>query len=275
MRTSFLQHLLEWLRGEPWVLAVWVDSRLTAPGSGDVDEVALHLAVEGPFAQAAGAWAASLPDLAYTGPEPHGWTLITADGVEWRLCLHGAGDDVGASHLQPVFDRRAPSPPAGPAAPERDRVSAPAQPDLAAMAGGFWRDLYRAGRAIRAERPLTAHHWLFACGGHLVDLYRAALAPDSGGRGWIGADEVPGLLRALEPVREALSAPVECRAQRRAAHRLAETFEGLVLPLCRRVGAAYPMALRTLAFRSLEPPGQSADASGPGSGTGSGSGTKV
>jgi len=301
MSPSFLQQLLGRLRQEPGVRAVYIDRRATAPGSGEVEEVALHLAVEGPFAQAVRTWAASLPDLAYRGAEPHGLTLITADGVEWRLVVHGARAALDGGCLQPVFDRRAQ--PAGgdegesgAGAGERSSgVERPvsdagqAQPDLAVMAGAFWRDLYRAGRAIRAERPLTAHHWLFACGGHLIDLYRLALDPGCEGRGWVDADEVPGLLRALEPVRESLAAPVECRAQRRAAHRLAEAFEGLVLPLCRRIGVEYPMALRTLAFLSLDaerggpgpeaaqPPGGPGSGSGSGSarGGGSGRGTKV
>lgn len=285
MSPSFLQQLLGRLRQEPRALAVYVDSRLTAPGIGEVDEVALHLAVEGSFAQEVGAWAAALPDLVYSGAEPHGWTLITADGVEWRLCLHGPGAEFGGGGTQPVFDRRTGRPAAAPTAESRQAAAVRSgPPDLAAVAGAFWRDLYRAGRAIRAERPLTAHHWLFACGGHLIDLYRLALEPDSGERGWIDADTVPGLLSSVEPVREFLSAPLEGRAQRRAAHRLAEAFEGLVLPLFRRIGLDYPMALRTLAFASLEADRaaggakaatHSPEAPDAGAGTGSASGTKV
>ncbi|MFO7273554.1 MAG: hypothetical protein DIU55_001650 [Bacillota bacterium] len=272
MSPSFLQALLTRLREEPAVLAVYVDRSSSEPDSGEVHEVTLHLAVEGAFAQGVGAWASALPDVIYSGPEPHGWTVITADGVEWRLCLC-AGADVPAG-LEPVFDRREPR--GGPAAPPKAAGAAQggaAVPDLAALVGAFWRDLYRAGRAIRAGRTLTAHHWLFTCGGHLIDLYRLALQPDSPGRGWVGADEVPGLARALEPVRPFLSAALEGRSQRRAAHKLAEAFEGLVLPLCQRLGLAYPMALRTLAFRSLEPE-PTPDVPGPGSGADPGSRAK-
>ncbi|OTA41745.1 MAG: hypothetical protein A6D92_04130 [Symbiobacterium thermophilum] len=289
MSPSFLQQLVDRLRQEPRVLAVYVDRGLTAPRTGEVQEITLHLAVEGSFAQAADAWAASLAELVYSGPESHGWTLITPDGTEWRLCFHGPSADFAEEGLQGVFDRRAPSrvregAQEG-ASPSPGGAAGQAQTDVAAVAAAFWRDLYRAARAIRAGRALTAHHWLFACGGRMIDLYRLALQPGPSGRGWEGADEVPGMARALEPVREFLSSPLDCPAQRRAARRLGEAFEGLVLPLCRRIGATYPMALRTLTFRALEPEPDAAggggaaphpsDATARGRGSGSGSGMNV
>lgn len=225
MSAEFLQQLLHRLRQEPAVQGTRVAEERS--GSGEADRVDLHVAAGPDFAPGLPPWIGSLPGCVYSGLEPHGWTLISADGVEWRL------------HLP--------------------KPSGRAEVDLSALGGDFWRDLYRAGRAIRQARPLTAHRWLFACGGRLIDLYRAALAPGSTGAGWEGAEEVNGLLDALEPVRTALSAPLDVREQRRAAHRLATAFEALMLPLCERLGLAYPMALRNLAFGQLD-----AAAAGPG-----------
>jgi hypothetical protein len=237
MSGEFLQRLLQRLRQEPAVLDVRVAGE--PAGSGEADRVDLHVSAGPGLAPGLPAWTRTLPGCVYSGSEPHGWTLISGDGVEWRLHLQPAGGASGLAdgRLHPAGD----SPSSG-----------WSEEDLPALAGDFWRDLYRAARAIRQARPLTAHRWLFACGGRLIDLYRAALAPGSAGRGWEGAEEVPGLLSALERVRSALGAPLDVRDQRRAAHRLATAFEALVLPLCERLGVAYPMDLRNLAFAQLD-----------------------
>jgi len=236
MSAEFLHSLLRKLHADPRVLAAYV--------GGDVTRVDLQLTVAPDFRRGLAGWLAPLADLAYSGPEPHGWTVVTADGVEWFLHLCAPTEPLPQEGLQPVFDRR----PAAPAPAAGDAAGL----DLADLAGAFWRDLHRAASALEQERPLTAHRWLEACGAHLINLYRTALAPDQPGSGWEGADAVPGLLAALEPVREVLSVPLDGRAQRSAAHKLAAAFEGLVLPLCERLGIAYPLAMRTLAFRRLD-----------------------
>jgi len=252
MSAEFLQQLLQRLRQEPAVTDISVAEGQS--GASETDRVDLHVSVGPDLAPGLPAWTRTLPGCVYSGVEPHGWTLISGDGVEWRLHLR-----IGSA--------------GGEAASGSAARAGWAEGDLAALAGDFWRDLYRAGRAIRQARPLTAHRWLFACGGRLVGLYRTALSPGSPGEGWEGAEEVPGLLSALEPVRAALCAPLDVMEQRRAAHRLATAFEGLMLPLCEKLGVAYPMALRNLAFGQLDAQRGSSDTIAP-SGTG-GSGTKV
>lgn len=244
MSADFLQQLLRGLYAEPQVHAAYLSGDLLEPAPRELDKMELHLAVEHAFRRQIGDWLPELGEVAYSGAEGHGWTAVTPDGVEWRFHLYAPDEPIPAEGMQQLFDR-------GPA----PRAPAPTEPhelDLAGLAGRFWRDLYRAARAIERDRPLTAHHWLHACGGGLIQLYRLALAPSTPGEGWEGADAIPGLAGALEPVREALSVPLESRAQRRSAYRLATAYEGLMLPLCERLGVVYPMGMRNLAFQRLD-----------------------
>lgn len=286
MSAHLMQDLIRRLQQEPAVEALWAAGESAQPGAAA--RVVLHVAGEAGALARVGAWAREWEGCVYSGPEAGGWCLITADGSEWLLWLHPPGEAPSGAGLTALFDRRVSS--MGPASADGDHepASRPAADgygaaaegsggtavgrgvpvDLSALIGDFWRDLFRAARAIRREQTLTAHRWLFACGGRLLDVYRLALAPGTAGTGWEGADDVPGLPAALERVRPALAAPLDLRAQRSAARRLAEAFEGLVLPLCERLGLAYPMALRSLAFQEL-------DAGYLPVGKGGGSGTKV
>lgn len=244
MSAEFLQQLLRGLFTEPRVHAAYLSGDLLEPSSQELNQMEIHLAVERSFRRQIGEWLPKVGEVAYSGVDSHGWTAVTPDGVEWRFCFYTPDDLIRTEGSQRLFDRRpAPSTLAVPEHPELD---------LAALAGRFWRDLYRAARALELNQTLTAHHWLQSCGGELIQLYRLALAPGTPGDGWEGADAIPGLSAALDPVRDALVAPLEGRAQRRSAHRLASAYEGLMLPLCERLGVEYPMEMRNLAFQRLD-----------------------
>lgn len=201
----------------------------------------LHICAPAGLAQELGALLGGAHEVAYSGPAPEGWRMITLDGTEWVLHFRApaASPPQGAEVL---FDRRS----APPEPAEGPRV------DLPALAGSFWCELYLAAEALRQRHLLTAHGRLEECRQRLVDLYRLALAAEAPGKGWEGADEVPGLAKALAPLNEWLVVPLEARALWRSAHRIAAAFESLVLPLFERLSAEYPMAMRNLAFRRLD-----------------------
>lgn len=244
MSAEFLQNLLRGIFAEPRVHAAFLSGDLLEPSSHELDEMELHLAVERSFRREIGEWLPKVGELVYSGADSHGWTAVTPDGVEWRFHFHTPDEPVPTEGTQRLFDRR--PAPHTPAPPERSEL------DLAALAGRFWCGLYRAARALERNHTLIAHRWLQSCGGELIQLYRLALAPGTPGDGWEGADAIPGLSAALEPVRDALVAPLEGRAQRRSAYRLATAYEGLMLPLCERLGIVYPMEMRNLVFQRLD-----------------------
>jgi hypothetical protein len=256
MSTEFLQGLIRRLYGEDAVQAAYLGGDLVSGAA--VERIDLFLAAAPAFRTGLAAWLAPLGEQPYSGSEPDGWRVVTPDGVEWRFHFAVPADTAG---LQPLFDRRkavgttageavgttaeeSVEPPAGGAAepPAEEGV------DLTAMAGRFWADLYRAARALAKGAVFTAHGDLERCRRALVDLYRLALAPRQAGRGWEELDGIAG----VEPLKEWLVAPLEVRAQWRSAHRLAAAYESLMLPLCQRLGLAYPMAMRNLAFQRLD-----------------------
>jgi hypothetical protein len=124
----------------------------------------------------------------------------------------------------------------------------PTLPDAAQ----FWTDLHQAVDAIGHEHPLTAHGRLERCRIALIDLYRLALSPGAPGGTYEGADSLPGGNKALDSLLDWLVAPLDLKAQWRCAHRLATTFEKLMLPLAERLGLAYPWTIRNLAFQRLD-----------------------
>ncbi|MFZ5824040.1 MAG: hypothetical protein ACOY94_06915 [Bacillota bacterium] len=237
--SEFLQNLIRLLYATPEVSAAWVDGDLTRPGATAIERIDLYLAVAPGFPARIGPWLAAAGTVAYSGPDDEGWRLVTLDGVEWLIHLR---PPARTDRLQPVFDRREAA-----ESPTAESSETPGI-DLTAMAGRFWSDLLRAARALGQGEVYTTHGHLELCRRALIDLYRLALAPGERGRGWEGA----GAIAALEPVREWLVAPLDLRAQWRSAHRLAAAYESLMLPLCQRLGLAYPMAIRNLAFGRLD-----------------------
>jgi hypothetical protein len=240
MSTAFLQGLVRRLYAEESISAAYLGSDLAQPSPEAIEQIDLYLAAAPGFREAMAAWLAPVGEVAYSGPDGEGWRVVTPDGVEWRF--HFALPPPSAG-LQPLFDRRAPA--------EAGAGPSPAI-DLAQMAGRFWADLYRAARALGKEQPFTAHGHLEECRRALLNLYRLALAPGEEGQGWEGLESLPGVAPALEQVREWLVAPLDLRVQWRAAHRLAAAYESLMLPLCQRLGVAYPMKMRNLAFGRLD-----------------------
>lgn len=256
MSAEFLQQLLRGLFTEPRVHAAYLSGDLLEPSSQELDQMELHLAVERSFRRQIGEWLPKVGEVAYSGADNHGWTAVTPDGVEWRFHFYSPDEPIPTEGTQRLFERRP--------TPRSLAAAEPRELDLAGLAGRFWRDLYRAARALERDQVLTAHHWLQSCGGELIQLYRLALAPGTPGDGWEGADAIPGLPAAVEPVRDALVAPLEGRAQRWSAFRLATAYEGLMLPLCERLGVEYPMEMRNLAFQRLDRGrGSESKASGP------------
>lgn len=124
----------------------------------------------------------------------------------------------------------------------------PTLPDAAR----FWTDLHLAVEAIGLAQPLTAHGRLERCRAALIDLYRLALSPGAPGAGYEGAEALPGAGKVLEGLLEWLVAPLDPKAQWRCAHRLATTFEKLMLPLAERLQLDYPWPSRNLAFKRLD-----------------------
>lgn len=246
MSTAFMQQLIRTLYADDRVLAAYLGGDLTGPSPDQLERIDLHLSVEPGFRDGLADWLAPLGETAYSGPDKDGWRVITMDGVEWVLHLASPHGAPPSGDLQPLFDRE-PDPP-----DDRHHDKAESGLDLVAVAGAFWSDLYRAAGALGRRHSLTAHGWLEECRRGLIDLYRLALSPGHSGRGWEGADAVPGLLDALGPGKEWLVAPLDSVAQWRSAHRLAVAYESLMLPLCQRLSLPYPMAMRNLAFRRLE-----------------------
>lgn len=230
---AFLQDLMRLLYADERVAAAYL-----AQAAGRID---LYVGAPADLARELSARLGGSQEAAYSGPAAEGWRLITLDGVEWLLHLLGPAM-VPPPGAEALFDRRT-SPPEPAPAPGLD---------LPALAGSFWCELYRAADALRQKHLLTAHGRLEECRRRLVDLYRLALGAQAPGKGWEGADEVPGLVRALGQLGDWLVVPLEPRALWRSAQRLATTFESLTLPLCERLSAAYPMAMRNLAFRRLD-----------------------
>lgn len=119
-------------------------------------------------------------------------------------------------------------------------------------AAQFWTDLHQATEAIGQAQPLTAHGRLERCRAALIDLYRLALSPGAPGAGYEGAESLPGASKVFEGMLEWLVAPLDSKAQWRCAHRLATTFEKLMLPLAERLQLAYPWPIRNLTFKRLD-----------------------
>lgn len=240
MSAEFLQGLIRRLYSEPRITAAYLGGDLANAATG-LDEIDLYLLADPSFRAALATWLEPLGHLAYSGAEPNGWRTVTPDGVEWRFRFRLPASTAG---LERLFDRRGQA--------QVPAVEAEPAIDLPAMAGRFWSDLHRAARAIGKGHPLTAHGRLEECRRAMLNLYRLALAPRTAGEGWEGAEALPGVVTALAPVQEWLVAPLDLRQQWRSAHRLASTYESLMLPLCDRLGVPYPMAMRKLAFDRLE-----------------------
>jgi|GEM_PF-2780647 len=187
-------------------------------GGDPADRIDLYLVAPSDYAESLAELLALVGEHAFTGEVDGVRRVLTHDGLELRLHLV---DALPAAGLTRIFDR------AG-GVPVRP---APAV-ELGQMSGHFWSDLHRAAGALGRGRPLAAHAELERCRRGLLELYRLA--------------------GVAEPHLPWLVAPLEVEQQWRCAHRLATTYESLMLPLCQRLGVEYPMAVRNLAFRRLE-----------------------
>jgi len=236
---QYLQRLIRHAAATPAISAAYVGGTLAAGGADPFAELDMYLVA--PPGYPAAEWLAALGGTAYLGPLPCGCQAVTPDGLTIRVLLA----DEPPAGVQTIFEREAPAP----AAP--DHAAPAAMPDLTAVAAGFWNGLYQAAAAIGRQQPFTAHGRLEACRLALAGVYRMALAPGGASAGWEGLDSLPGA-GALDGLKEWLVAPLDPRAQWRSAHRLASTFESLLLPLAQRLGLAYPWEMRNLAFARLD-----------------------
>lgn len=234
---DYLQQLIRLIGATDAVKAAWVGPDTTAPEPAE--RIAITLVVQADAFTALAQQFAGLGDVAFSGPAADGWRIVTADGLEFAITVASEPGHLSVSGLTPLFNHAGEAETAGPPL------------DLVEMAGRFWSDLHRAAIALERGWLLSAHGELERCRQGLLDLYRLALAPGEPGRGWSGAEAVPGLADRLAAHADWLVAPLERRGLQRSAHRLASTYESLMLPLCSQLGLTYPMAMRNLAFRRL------------------------
>lgn len=226
--SEYLQRLLRHCAGTPAV----VFAAVAGPAAGDrFAEIDLYLTATGELLPG---WLAPVGEAAYADSNE----VITEDGLTIRVHV----GTPAPANAQVLFDRGS-SPVVV--------ATAGVLPDLAKEAAEFWRDLYQACAAIGREQPFTAHGRLERCRERLLFIYRVALRPTAPGAGWEGAESLPGADRVLGPIQEWVVQPLEQRAQWRCAHRLAEAYETLMLPLAERLSLAYPWAMRNLTFRRL------------------------
>jgi len=234
--SQYLQRLLRHAVATPAVAAAFVGGPSAGGGSDPFAELHVSLVAEPSFAAGLVSWIEPLGETAVAESDSRGCRIVTVDGL---LLVVTVGETVPAGS-QVIFDRR-PSP----------TVSAqPAGTEI--EVGRFWLHLYQALAAIGREQPLAAHGQLEDCRVILLDPYRMALAPGRSTTGWEGADTLPGGTALLDGLRPWLVAPLAVQEQWRCAHRLATTYESLVLPLVERLKLPYPWALRNLAFGRLD-----------------------
>ncbi|HWI65994.1 MAG TPA: hypothetical protein VNT75_29550 [Symbiobacteriaceae bacterium] len=228
--SQYLQRLLRHAAATPNVTAAAV----AGPVPGTFPEVDLYLTALRGLPEPLPGWVELLGETAFAGAHE----IISTDGLTIRVHIN----QPAPPDAQVLFQR-------GDYEPAQE-----AQPplDLAAAAATFWRDLFQAAAAIGREQPFTAHGRLERCREGLVNLYRLALQPARPGAGWEGLETLPNASKALIPLTEFLVLPLDRRAQWRCAHKLAEAFEKLMLPLTERLGLPYPWAMRNLAFQRLD-----------------------
>lgn len=229
---QFLQRLIRHAMATPGVTGVYVGGALAAGGADPFLELDLYLIVPGGLDLAP--WVGALGESAYAGITPTGCQAVTPDGLTVNVLLNQAPPAEAQTVLQtaaPAITEQVPGP----------GLDTPA----------FWNGLYQAAAALGRQQVFTAHGRLEQCRAALLDLYRLALTPGGSGAGWEGLDGLPGA-GALDGLKEWLVAPLDLRAQWRSAHRMATTYERLVLPLTERLGLSYPWAMRNLAFERLD-----------------------
>lgn len=239
--SHYLQALIRHAAADAAVEAAYVGGPLAAGGADPYGELELHLAAPAEFRAGLTGWLGGLGETALLEPTPAGCRVVTPDGLQIEIIV---SDRVAPTGLQAVFQRNVGS---APTTPALEQVH-----DLALEAAACYGAIYRAAAALGRGLSLTAHGELEQARERLVNLYRLALSPGNPGRGWAGADRLPGGAKALAGVREWLVCPLELQAQWRCAHRLATTYESLVLPLTERLGLPYPWAMRNLVFHRLE-----------------------
>jgi len=224
---QYLQKLIRHALSTPGVTGVYVGGALAAGGQDPFADLDLYLTI--PDGLDLLPWLEALGETAYAGPTAVGARAVTPDGLTVNVLLNQAPSP-GA---QTVMEREAP--PAAPTVPGLEP-------------GAFWNGIYQAAAALGRQQPFAAHGRLEECRVALLALYRMALAPGSPGPGWEGLPESG----ALDGLKDWLVVPLDLRAQWRCAHRLATTYESLVLPLTERLDLRYPWAMRKLAFERLD-----------------------
>lgn len=245
--TRFLEQLLRLTVATPEIMAAYVGGPLAVGAADPFAEVELWLVAPETFCGQLAGWVATLGETAFAGPSEDRFRLVTPDGLAVAIAVVDGPGAVPAEGVRTLFDRYGLGEPTG------EFGSGPALTAewVGQAAAAFWLDLYRAAASLGREQPLAAHGGLERCRVHLLDLYRLALTPGKPGTGWATADLLPSR-QLLEGLREWLVCPLELQAQWKCAHRLATTYERLVLPLTERLGLSYPWALRSLAFARLD-----------------------
>ncbi len=256
---GYLERLVRRMAGEAEVRAAYAGGPLAGGRADPYAELDLLLVASAAFRERLLGWMEPVGETAFLGAIPGGCRAITTDGLVINLKVAERREEADPGGMNVLFEREgatrageAAGPGGAAAGPEAVAPTAADPGALDREAASFWADLYRAAGAIGRGRVLSAHGLLEPCRARLLDLYRLALAPDRPGRGFADAEDVPGADRALERVLPWLVCPLEARAQWRCAHRLATTYESLMLPLCERLGLSYPYPMRNLAFQRLD-----------------------